>query len=348
MKKDCFLNIYRYNLFFKIYYGEIMEIESLISIVTSPFLWIGIILMVTLKKGIHFVPQNRGYVVYTLGKYTKTLSAGMNFIIPYFQYIAADRNLKEKSYEIPSQSAITKDNISLQIDGVLYIKVVDASAATNNITDYKSAVVQLAMTSMRNAIGSMELDDCFQKRDEINAVILKSMSEATQPWGVQVTRYEIMDIAPPASIIEDMEKQMSAEREKRSVILTAEGYKTSEVAKAEGNKQARILDAEAKNREQILKAEAEKISTVLESEGEAAALMNVAQAKADSIRIIGEEASSDSGKFAVQLELAEQAIDAHKAIAKEGTVILSDGKTSENIANTVAQALSVSMAIRKD
>ena len=160
------------------------------ELLTNPVLWLTIVILYTLKKGIYFVPQNRGYVIYTLGKYSKTLSAGLNFIIPFVQSVAADRNLKEQSLEIIAQAAITKDNITLEIDGILFMKVTDASAATNNITDYKLSVTQLAMTTMRNAIGSMELDECFQNRDSINAQILSSMTEATAPWGVMVTRYE--------------------------------------------------------------------------------------------------------------------------------------------------------------
>jgi len=136
--------------------------DSFASLFSSPIVWIAIVLIVMVKKGIHFVPQNRGYVVYTMGKYDKTLSAGINFIIPFIQNVVADRNLKEQSLEIVSQSAITKDNISLNIDGILFMKVTDAAAATNNVTDYKMAVTQLAMTTMRNSIGSLELDDCFQ------------------------------------------------------------------------------------------------------------------------------------------------------------------------------------------
>jgi regulator of protease activity HflC (stomatin/prohibitin superfamily) len=179
------------------------------NILTSPVLWLTIVILYTLKRGIYFVPQNRGYVIYTLGKYSKTLSAGLNFIIPYVQSVAADRNLKEQSLEIISQLAITKDNITLEIDGILFMKVTDAAAATNNISDYKLSVTQLAMTTMRNAIGSMELDECFQNRDAINAKILSSMTEATAPWGVMVTRYEIKDITPPQTIREDMEKQIN-------------------------------------------------------------------------------------------------------------------------------------------
>ena len=218
--------------------------EMFEAIFTNPIIYFVAVAAFTLKKGIYFVPQNRGFVVYTMGKYTKTLSAGLNFLIPLIQKVHADRNLKEQSLNISSQSAITKDNITLDIDGILFMKVIDAAAATNNVTDYKMAVVQLAMTTMRNAIGSLELDECFQNRDSINAKILSAMTEATSPWGVMVTRYEIKDISPPQTIREDMEKQMTAEREKRSVILTAEGVKTSAITEAEGLKQARVLDAE--------------------------------------------------------------------------------------------------------
>ena len=142
--------------------------EVLIAIVTNPLVWITVVLLFTLQQGVLFVPQNRGYVIYTLGKYSGTLSAGLNIIVPFVQKVAANRNLKEQSLQISSQSAITRDNITLQIDGILFMKVVDAAAATNNVTDYKLAVTQLAMTTMRNAIGSMELDECFQNRDTIN------------------------------------------------------------------------------------------------------------------------------------------------------------------------------------
>jgi len=315
------------------------------SLLFSPLLWIALVILYSLKKGIYFVPQNRGYVIYTFGKYDKTLASGLNFIIPFIQTVAADRNLKEQSLDIESQSAITKDNISLDIDGILFMKVTDAGAATNNVTDYKMAVTQLAMTTMRNAIGSMELDECFQSRDTINSIILNSMTEATQPWGVMVTRYEIKDITPPQSIREDMEKQMTAEREKRSVILTAEGVKTAAITKAEGLKRARVLDAEAAKAEQVLAAEAFKESQVLDATGKAEAIRLVAEADAHALITVGDSAKTVSGQSAVMLQLAQDAIMAHKAIADESTVVLTDGKTSENIANTVAQAIAVSSSL---
>jgi len=319
--------------------------EMLFGLLTTPAFWVALVFIYTLKKGIHFVPQNRGYVIYRFGKYTKTLSSGLNFIVPFIESIEADRNLKEQTLVIPQQSAITKDNIALMIDGVLFIKVIDAAAATNNITDYKLACTQLAMTSMRNAIGSMELDDCFQNRSAINAKIHEAMQDATQPWGLIVMRFELLEIAIPSSIKEDMEKQMTAERQKRSAILTAEGVKIAAITTAEGQKQARILDAEAAKAEQVLAADASKEAQILEATGKAEAIRLVAIAEAEALTTIGKAAATEEGRAAVTLNLAQGAIAAHKAIAHEGTVVLSDGKTGDNIANTVAQAMAVSSAV---
>jgi regulator of protease activity HflC (stomatin/prohibitin superfamily) len=202
------------------------------------------------------------------------------------------------------------------------------------------------MTTMRNAIGSMELDECFQNRDSINAKILSAMTEATGPWGVQVTRYEIKDITPPQSIKEDMEKQMTAEREKRSVILTAEGVKMAAITRAEGERASIILGAEGQKAEQVLMAEAAKEQQILEAAGKAEAIRLVADADANALKTIGEQAATSGGIKAVELTLAQQAIEAHKAIAALGTVVLTDGNTGDNISNTVAQAISVSSALK--
>lgn len=319
--------------------------DSLFSFLSNPTFWIAAVLLFTLKKGIHFVPQNRGYVIYRMGKYTRTLTSGLNWIIPFFDSIAADRNLKEQTLIVPHQSAITKDNVALMIDGVLFIKVIDAASATNNITDYKLATTQLAMTSMRNAIGTMELDECFQNRAAINAEIQKAMLEATQPWGILVLRFELLEITIPASIKEDMERQMSAERQKRSAILTAEGEKAAAIAKAEGHKASIVLEAEAAREQQVLAAKASKESQTLEAEGKAAAIKLVASADAEALQMVGDAAATPNGRVAVNFKLAQGSIDAHKAIAKQSTVVLTDGKTGDNIANTVAQAIAVSSTV---
>lgn len=319
--------------------------DSLFSFIATPTFWIAAVLLFTLKKGIHFVPQNRGYVIYRMGKYTRTLSSGLNWIIPFVDSVAADRNLKEQTLVVPHQSAITKDNVALMIDGVLFIKVIDAAAATNNITDYKLATTQLAMTSMRNAIGTMELDECFQNRAAINAEIQKAMLEATQPWGIIVLRFELLEITIPASIKEDMERQMAAERQKRSAILTAEGEKAAAIAKAEGLKASVVLQAEAEKEQQVLAAMASKESQILEAEGKAAAIKLVASADADALQTVGAAAATPDGRIAVNFKLAQNTIEAHKAIAKEGTIVLSDGRTGDNVASTVAQAMAVSSTI---
>lgn len=318
---------------------------STFSLVSSPTFWFAIVVLFALKKAIHFVPQNRGYVIYRFGKYTKTLTSGLNYIVPFIDTIAADRNLKEQTLVVPHQSAITKDNVALMIDGVLFIKVIDAASATNNVTDYKLATTQLAMTSMRNAIGTMELDECFQNRAAINAEIQKAMLDATQPWGITVLRFELLEISIPPSIKEDMERQMSAERQKRSAILTAEGEKAAAIAKAEGHKASIVLEAEAARDQQVLAAKASKESQTLEAEGKAAAITLVATAEASALRILGEAAATAEGKLAVNFNLAQGAIDAHKAIAKQSTVVLTEGKTGDNIANTVAQAIAVSSTV---
>lgn len=319
--------------------------DSIFGLVTSLSFWFFVFLIVVVKKSIYFVPQNMGYVVYTFGKYSKTMVAGLNFKIPFIQQLAAKVSLKEEAIEVDQQVAITKDNITLGIDGVLYLKVTDAAAAINNIENYKQAVVHLAMTSMRNAIGSMELDDCFQKRDEINGKILAAMSESTESWGVRAIRYEIKDINPPETINKDMEKQMSAERQKRSVELTAEGEKNSEIKRAEGLKSSLILEAEAHKQQEVLKAEASYRSQVLEAQGQAEAIALIAEAKANALRTIGAEANTENGKSAVMMQLAQEAIIAHQSIAKESTIILTDGKTGDNIGNTVAQSIALSNAM---
>lgn len=305
----------------------------------------GVVVLIFIFSGIKIVPQNNGYVIYRLGRYTRTLNSGLHFIVPFIDLVAGKRNMKEQTLAVPKQSAITKDNISLTMDGVLYIKVLDAASATNNITDYKVAAVQLAMTSMRNAIGSMELDDCFQNRSAINTKIQEAMANATQPWGLIVMRFELLEISVPASIKEDMEKQMTAERQKRSAILTAEGVKQAAITKAEGEKAATVLVAEADKEQKVLGAQASKESQILEATGKAEAIRLVAIAEAEALQTIGKVAETPQGQKAVMLNIAKDAIQAHAAIAKQSTVLMSDGRTGDNISSTVAQAVAVSQTM---
>lgn len=288
-----------------------------------------ILVLVLLKSSIKFVPQNRAYVIERFGKYNKTIEAGLNFIVPFIDTVAYDRSLKEQATDVPSQSAITKDNISLTVDGVLYFRVLDPYKASYGVDDYIFAVIQLAQTTMRSEIGKMELDKTFEERDSLNANIVASINEASAPWGVQVLRYEIKDIVPPASVMEAMERQMKAERDKRAKVLESEGDRQAAINVAEGDKRAKVLAAEADKAEQILKAE-----------GEAQAILQVANAQAEALDTVGNVAKTEHGQSAVQLDLATKAIEAKQAIAKESSVVLlPDGSTEAS--SLVAQAMTI-------
>ncbi|HEA18327.1 paraslipin [Pseudoalteromonas sp. KG3] len=288
-----------------------------------------IFVLVLLKSSVKFVPQNRAWLIERFGKYQSTKEAGLNFIVPFVDRIAADRSLKEQAQDVPSQSAITKDNISLSVDGVLYFRVLDPYKATYGVDDYVFAVTQLSQTTMRSELGKMELDKTFEERDVLNTNIVTSINQAAEPWGIQVLRYEIKDIVPPQSVMEAMEAQMKAERVKRAQILESEGDRQANINVAEGRKQAQVLAAEAEKAEQILRAE-----------GEAQAITAVAQAQADALRKVGEAADTEQGQKAIQLDLATKAIAAKQAIAKESSVVLLPDNGTD-ASSMVAQAMSI-------
>ena len=285
--------------------------ESLLSFAFSVEFIALVFVIVILKSGIKFVPQNRAWIIERFGKYHSTKEAGLNVIVPFIDRVSADRSLKEQAQDVPSQSAITRDNITLSVDGVLYFRVLDPYKATYGVDDYVFAVTQLAQTTMRSELGKMELDKTFEERAQLNVNIVGAINEAAEPWGIQVLRYEIKDIVPPTSVMQSMEAQMKAERVKRAQILESEGDRQSAINVAEGEKQARVLAAEAEKAEQVLKAE-----------GEAQAIVSVAKAQALAIRIVGEQADTESGQKAIQLDLASRAIEAKQAIAKESSVVL--------------------------
>ncbi len=300
--------------------------------------WVGfaVLSIVLVKSSIKFVPQNRAYVVERFGKFNKTMEAGLNFLVPFIDKVAYDRSLKEQAVDVPSQGAITRDNITLVVDGVLYLKVLDPYKASYGVDNYVYAVMQLAQTTMRSEIGKMELDKTFEERDSLNVNIVQQINEASGPWGVQVLRYEIKDIEPPRTVLEAMERQMKAEREKRAVILESEGERQSAINVAEGQKRSIVLAAEADKSEQILRAE-----------GEAQAIIAVADARAKALEVVGAVAMEEMGQKAIQLDLAESAIQAKAAIARESSVVLlSDDKTSAS--NVVAEAMTIINAINKD
>ena len=310
--------------------------ESLLNSLFSFEAFVLILIIVLLRASVIFVPQNRAYLVERFGKYQGTKEAGLNFIMPFIDRVAADRSLKEQAVDVPEQSAITKDNISLHVDGVLYFRVLDPYKATYGVDDYVFAVTQLAQTTMRSELGKMELDKTFEERDMLNRNIVSAINDASAPWGIQVLRYEIKDIVPPGSVMEAMEAQMKAERVKRAQILESEGDRQAAINRAEGEKASVVLQAEADKEEQILRAQ-----------GEAQAIIAVAEAQANALRTVGEAADTVEGQKAIQLDLATKAIAAKEAIAKESSmVIIPDG--SNDASSIVAQATSIIKKINEE
>lgn len=303
--------------------------EVLLDYILTPQLFILILVVILIKSSIKFVPQNRAFVIERFGKYQSTKEAGLNFIVPFIDRVAADRSLKEQAVDVPEQSAITKDNISLHVDGVLYFRVLDPYKATYGVDDYVFAVTQLAQTTMRSELGKMELDKTFEERDQLNTNIVASINEASGPWGIQVLRYEIKDIVPPNSVMEAMEAQMKAERVKRAQILESEGDRQAAINRAEGAKASVVLAAEADKAEQVLKAE-----------GEAQAILAVAEAQAEALRKVGEAADTQQGQKAIQLDLATKAIEAKQAIARESSIVLLPDSSTE-AASLVTQAMAI-------
>ncbi len=306
-----------------------MLLDKLLGLVFTWQFVVLILVFVSLKSAIIFVPQNRSYVIERFGKFQSSRTAGLNFLMPFIDKVAANRSLKEQAVDVPSQGAITRDNITLTVDGVLYFRVLDPYKATYGVEDYIFAVIQLAQTTMRSELGKMELDKTFEERDKLNANIVESINNASEPWGVQVLRYEIKDIVPPATIMEAMEAQMKAERVKRAQILESEGDRQSAINVAEGQKQA-----------QVLAAEGDKAQQVLSAEGEAKAIVAVALAQAEALITIGNAAQTEQGQKAIQLDLASKAILAKQAIAKESSVILLPDSATDP-SSVVAQAMTI-------
>jgi regulator of protease activity HflC (stomatin/prohibitin superfamily) len=309
--------------------------EVLLDYIFSAQTLILVFVVVLLKTSIKFVPQNRVFVIERFGKFQSSKEAGLNFILPFIDRISANRSLKEQAVDVPEQSAITKDNISLHVDGVLYFRVLDPYKATYGVDDYLFAVTQLAQTTMRSELGKMELDKTFEERDLLNTNIVSAINDAAGPWGIQVLRYEIKDIVPPQSVMEAMEAQMKAERVKRAQILESEGDRQAAINRAEGEKASVVLAAEADKEEQVLRAE-----------GEAKAIVAVATAQAEALRQVGEAAATEEGQKAIQLDLATKAIEAKHAIAKESSVVLLPDSSTE-AASVVAQAMTIINQLNK-
>jgi regulator of protease activity HflC (stomatin/prohibitin superfamily) len=275
------------------------------------------------------VPQRSVYIVERLGKYSRTLDAGFHILIPFIDKVAYRQNLKEQAIDVASQICITRDNIAVEVDGILYLQVIDPAKASYGIDNYKFAVVQISQTTMRSIIGKMELDRTFEERDTVNAAIVEAVDKASDPWGIKVSRYEVKNISPPQSIRDAMEKQMRAEREKRALIAESEGDKQAKINRAEGDKQ-----------EAIAKSEGEKQKRINEAAGRAAEIEMVAVATAKGITEIARSINAEGGTNAVNLRIAEQYLNEFGKLAKTNNTMIIPASLSD-VAGMVAGITSV-------
>ncbi len=287
------------------------------------------LVVLTILMTVKVVPQQKAYVIERLGKFYTVLQPGINFIIPFFDRAAYKLSLKENAIDIPEQICITKDNVQVRMDGVIFIQVIDAKKASYGISDYKFAVIQLAQTTMRSEIGKIDLDKSFEERMTINRAVVESIDEAAIGWGVKVLRYEIKNITPPQSVLVAMEKQMQAERERRAVILQSDGEKQAAINQAEGQKQKVVLESEGLRSRQIN-----------EAEGEAAAIRSVAEATADSIRLVAAAIQTPGGNEAIQLKVADNLVDQFGKLAKTNNTLILPANFGD-MGSMIAAAMSV-------
>jgi len=274
------------------------------------------------------VPQQSAYVVERLGKYSATLDAGFHILLPFIDNIRYKHSLKETAIDIPEQVCITRDNVQVSVDGILYLKVLHPQRASYGISDYGFALIQLAQTTLRSEIGKIELDRTFEERTNINIQVVNELDKASDPWGVKVLRYEIKNITPPKDVLNAMEKQMRAEREKRAVILTSEGERDAAINQAEGEKQQVIKASEAKKQQQIN-----------EAEGAASAILAIAQATAEGLRKVAETIQVPGGQEAVQLRVAEQYISKFGELARTNNTLILPATVSD-VGSMIALAMS--------
>ncbi|WP_421826144.1 SPFH domain-containing protein [Larkinella sp.] len=275
------------------------------------FLTLVVLALLVVFMTVKVVPQQTAYVVERLGKFLAVLQPGITFIIPFFDRVAYKHNLKETALDIPEQICITRDNVQVRVDGVIFIQIVDPQKASYGIADYRFAVIQLSQTTMRSEMGKIELDKTFEERTTLNQAVVRAIDEAAIGWGVKVLRYEIKNITPPQSVLNAMEKQMQAEREKRAVILQSEGEKQSAINIAEGQKQKVVLESEGVRLRQIN-----------EASGEAEAIKSIADATAESIRKVAAAINDEGGMDAVQLRVAEQLVDQFGNLARTNNTLI--------------------------
>jgi regulator of protease activity HflC (stomatin/prohibitin superfamily) len=290
---------------------------------------VAVLAIIILAKTAIVVPQQSAYIVERLGKYSNTLSAGFHILFPFIDRVAYRHSLKEQALDIPEQVCITKDNVQVGIDGVLYMQVLEPARASYGIADYYFAISQLAQTTLRSEIGKIDLDRTFEERGKINVNVVSELDKASEPWGVKVLRYEIKNINPPRDVIQAMEKQMRAEREKRAVVLTSEGERDAKINQAEGEKQRVIKESEAVRQQQIN-----------EAAGEAEAILAVATATAEGLRRVAEAVSSTGGREAMQLRVAEEYVAQFGNLARSANTLVVPANLSD-IASMIAMATRV-------
>jgi regulator of protease activity HflC (stomatin/prohibitin superfamily) len=288
---------------------------------------LAILVLIVLAKTAIVVPQQSAFVVERLGRFAGTLGAGFHVLLPFVDVIRYRHSLKEQALDIPAQVCITRDNVQVQVDGVLYLKVLNPERASYGIADYLFGISQLAQTTLRSEVGKIDLDKTFEERTNINTAVVTELDKASEPWGVKVLRYEIKNITPPTDVLAAMEKQMRAEREKRAMILTSEGTRDAAVNTAEGAKQEVIKASEARRQQQIN-----------EAEGQAAAIRAVANATAEGIRAVAEAIKVEGGVEAVQLRVAEQYVSRFGEIAKASTTLVLPANLSD-LGSMIAMAL---------
>ena len=293
------------------------------------FILLAIVVIVVLFKTATVVPQQSAFVVEYLGKYSRTLHAGFHILIPFVEAVAYRHNLKELALEIPEQICITRDNVQVGVDGVLYMQVLDAHLASYGISNYTFAITQLAQTTLRSEIGKIELDRTFEARGVINANVVSELDKASSPWGVKVLRYEIKNINPPRDVLQAMEKQMRAEREKRAVVLASEGERDAKINSAEGDKQRVIKQSEANKQQQIN-----------EAEGQAQAILAVATATAEGLRQVGIALTDRGGIEAMQLRIGEEYVKQFGKLAQAGTTLVIPANLSD-LASIVKMVTSI-------
>lgn len=299
------------------------------TILTVILVGLCIFVLTVFVKTVRIVPQKAAFIVQRLGKYHSTLKAGFHVLIPFIDQVAYRHTLKEQALDVLPQTCITRDNISVEVDGILYLQVIDPQKASYGINNYQFASTQLAQTTMRSVIGKLELDKTFEERESINTAIVGAVDKASDPWGVKVTRYEVKNIVPPKSIKDAMEKQMRAEREKRALIAESEGDKQAKINRSEGDKQ-----------ELIKRSEGEQQKRINEAEGQAAEILKVAEATAMGIRDIAMAVNEKGGMEALNLRVAEKYIHEFGNLAQKSNTMIIPSDLS-NMAGLIATATSV-------